>query len=370
MANSNIKLVRSLEQESNPATPHDPTAEIEAAVAKATQEVVLPSTTTPPPSSNASTPTTLTNFVKFIGTLGRIIQGLGRLIYWLVKSIFLYLRNHPFHAMLTLVLIGCLSLVVVTGTELHDRVILGEISEHTVNKIIRASKYTRDFRPPELSQRGPEEFLRVGAPEWAQREAIRAVLFNARRSGLSIEDQAALLAVVEVESGFNPVAKAPTTSACGLFQFVKATGITFGLKPENCMNPWLNAEAGIRHYLDHYERIVRSQINGLSGPERVFKTFELSYYIHHDGPGVVSSSNEVKATILSGTQFLFRVYDLLKDEQKSKEQAPTFSQLFAKNLWQFTNAISRRFANMTGHPQPDNEQLGSYDAAALAAKIS
>ena len=71
-----------------------------------------------------------------------------------------------------------------------------------------------------MRKRGAEEFLRVGAPVWAQREAVRAVLFHARKAGLSKEDQAVLLATVAVESGFNPSEKAPSTTACGLFQFV------------------------------------------------------------------------------------------------------------------------------------------------------
>jgi len=187
--------------------------------------------------------------------------------------------------------------------------------------------------------------LRVGAPEWTQKESVRAVLFHARKAGLPLVDQAVLLAVVEVESGFNPMARAPTTTACGLFQFVRATGNNFGLSRSECMNPWLNARAGVQHYLYNYQRRVGTHVEGLPGAERVFRTFELSYYLHHDGPDSRRPSNDVKATVLSGTQFLFKAYDALQKEAQSKQQAPTFAERFAENVWEVLNAIGSAFFN-------------------------
>jgi hypothetical protein len=52
--------------------------------------------------------------------------------------------------------------------------------------------------------------------------------------------------------------------------------------------------------------------------------FELSYYLHHDGPLSSDPSDEVKATVLAGSPFLFKAYELLAREQQAREQEPSF----------------------------------------------
>ncbi|MCB0344536.1 MAG: transglycosylase SLT domain-containing protein [Bdellovibrionales bacterium] len=252
----------------------------------------------------------------------------ARSSWWTLKTCGGYFRHHPFHAAFNTFLIASLWLVVKTGVRLHEELILAEISDATIDQVIEASTYTRQYTPVEVSKLGAQSFLRVGAPIWAQRESIRAVLYEARKAGLPIVDQAVLLATVEVESGFNPMARAPTTTACGLFQFVKATGLRYGLDPSDCMDPWSNAEAGVRHYLDNYKTSVEPYVRFLHGPERVFTTFEKSYYLHHDGPNSSDPSNDVKAVVLLGTQFLFRAYHILQDEAHSEVRAPTFAERF------------------------------------------
>ena len=258
-----------------------------------------------------------------------------------VAALVRYILKHPVHALITASLLVMLGLLVVTGANIHKQMILARISDQTVTKIIRSSRFTRNFNGEQIQAGNvAREVLRVGAPEWAQREGVRAILFNARKSGLSIEDQAVLLATAEIESGFNPMAKAETTSACGLFQFVKKTGELFGLAQENCMNPWLNAMAGVQHYIANYQKRVNDAVTDLVGPERLFRVFEVSYYMHHDGPASSNPSNEVKAVVLTGTAFLFKAHQILQKESESQEQEPSFAEEFSENFWGLVELIS------------------------------
>lgn len=268
------------------------------------------------------------------------VRATAKAMFFAVKAAISYLRYHPFHFLLTALLLFLLVLMVITSSGIHAKMIHGKISSETVEELIQASRYTRDFSSLNLNKSGADEIVQVGAPKWAQREAVRAVLFHARRAGLSIEDQAVLLATAEVESGFNPMAKAPTTTACGLFQFVKSTGIRYELSRADCMDPSANARAGVQHYLDNYNRTVASKTSHLHGAEKVFKTYELSYYLHHDGPNSSNPSNDVKAVVLNGTEFLFRAYDILKREEVSQKHAPSFLNRYTEHLFQVLHRMA------------------------------
>ena len=257
-----------------------------------------------------------------------------------------YLLKHPIHAALNLLLLCFLGLVIYTGSEIHQQMILSKISDQTIDRVIDSSRFTRNYDSEELTRSGAREFLRAGAPRWAQREGVRAILFNARRAGLSIEDQSVLLAIADIESGFNPMARAGTTTACGLFQFVRRTGEIFNLSTSDCMDPWLNARSGVEHYLYNYRHKIESQVQGLDPTERLFRTFELSYYLHHDGPESADPSNEVKATILSGTQFLFKAYRALRDEELRQAKAPTFAERFYETFSRFLDHAWREISNL------------------------
>lgn len=298
--------------ESNPA--HLPARLDQRPSAEAEPEILL-----------AKPPTILAVFLIFARESA---AALTRSSWWLLKTCAGYFRHHPFHAAFNVLLFAALWIVVQTGIRLHEELILAEISDATIDQVIEASAFTRHYTPGDVAKNGAQSFLRVGAPIWAQREAVRAVLYEARKAGLPLVDQAVLLATVEVESGFNPMARAPTTTACGLFQFVKATGERYDLSPRDCMDPWKNAAAGVRHYLDNYKNSVEPYVHHLHGPERVFATFERSYYLHHDGPNSSDPSNDVKAVVLLGTQFLFRAYHILQEEAHSEVRAPTFSERF------------------------------------------
>ena len=161
------------------------------------------------------------------------------------------------------------------------------VTENTLEKIALNSSFTRNYN---------NETKNVGAPIWAQKESIKAILFSAK--DLDLSHKAALLATAEVESGFNPLAKANTSTACGLFQFIKSTGRAYGLNQSNCIEPRRNSKAGVSHYLDLYNTKIKDQVSELEGIERAFRIFELTYYLHHDGINSQRPSSDVKACLL------------------------------------------------------------------------
>ncbi|MCB0310355.1 MAG: transglycosylase SLT domain-containing protein [Bdellovibrionales bacterium] len=251
---------------------------------------------------------------------------------FLFKSLVAYLKRHPGHSVLFSLLIAVIALLVVTGSSIQRQITDQQMLDQIVSELVIASKHTRNFELIQTEVRGIREFMRVGAPEWSQREGIKAILEAAKEADLSLEHQAVLLATAEIESGFNPVARAATTSACGLFQFVKATGAKFGLDQADCMNPLLNARAGVMHYLDNYKKRVEPRIKGLQGSERISRMFELTYYLHHDGPLSKNPSNELKAIVLGGIPFLFRSKAILENAEKRRNEAPTFVNRFGRQL--------------------------------------
>ncbi len=274
------------------------------------------------------------------------LVAVAQVFWWSLRLVVGYLRHHPLHAMFNLALLALFGLVLVTGSRIYEDVILTKISEDTIDRLIDASVYTRDFNSNGIRDRGTEEFLRVGAPEWTQRESIKAVLYHARRAGLSPLHQAALLATVEIESGFNPAARAPTTTACGLFQFVRKTGLVYGLQPSECMNPWLNAKAGVAHYVDNYNARVDKRVKDLTDDrERLFKTFELTYYLHHDGPLSSNPQNDVKAVVLTATSYALRAYNILLEEYRVRNDAPKFASIFAGEFWDLLSAVGFELSN-------------------------
>lgn len=269
-----------------------------------------------------------------------IVSFFLRLIFktvWVgLKTFLSYYSKHPIHALLNTTLLVALVVVIMTSSTLHEQLFLDRMTGETVRRVAEASRFTREYNSEKVKNRGLKEFLQVGAPRWSQEASVRAVLYHARQKKLSIEHQAVLLTIVEIESGFNPVARAPTTSACGLFQFVRGTGKLYELSDEDCMNPWLNAQAGVRHYVDNYKKRVEPDTSTLEKAEKVFRLFELGYYLHHDGPNSSNPSNDLKATILGGTQFLLQVYSILEDEMRSREKVTSFVDEFKKslhNLW-------------------------------------
>ncbi|MEJ2419753.1 MAG: transglycosylase SLT domain-containing protein [Exilibacterium sp.] len=291
-----------------------------------------PNSTYAPGNRSSSLLKAETTLRKSLRLLWIFIRAVVKAKWFTAVAVIKYCRRHPIHVVFNAVMLAILALVIVTSANLNQYFILNQISTQTLDEVVKASRFTRVHNAVRVKNKGLNELLMAGAPEWSQRESIRAVLFYARRENLSIEHQAVLLATVEIESGFNPLARAPTTTACGLFQFVKATGKRYKLSMENCMDPWRNAEAGVKHYIDNYKDRIQSETHALKGAEKAFRLFELSYYLHHDGPQSQNPSNDLKAKVLRGTQFLLQAYSILEKEKRTRQQVPTFEDQFKRNL--------------------------------------
>lgn len=96
---------------------------------------------------------------------------------------------------------------------------------------------------------------------------------------LRSEDQAILLAIARIESGFNPDAAATTTSASGVFQIVKTTANNLGLSQEKVFDAKSNILAGIELYQEN-AALLNKRFPTLQGNERAV----MLYAFHHDGP--------------------------------------------------------------------------------------
>ena len=248
------------------------------------------------------------------------------------KAAVVHFYQRPYHTLLNVIFLVILFFIIDTTAKIEDKIILSQISDNTINQIISQSNYTRRFDANKVDKNAKREFLQVGAPIWSQQSVVRAVLFYSRKEKLSIEHQAVLLAIVEIESGFNPMARAATTSACGLFQFIKATGERYGLKREDCMDPWLNAKSGIEHYLDNYEERIKTRVSTLKKSKKAIQLFEMGYHLHHDGQQSQSPSDKANSAILRGIPFLLKTHDILKEQSQSKENLTGVTEHLIHNL--------------------------------------
>ncbi len=105
-----------------------------------------------------------------------------------------------------------------------------------------------------------------------QRMSIDAIRAEARKAGMSVEQEAMVLAIAYIESGFNPDAAAGTTSAQGLGQFIRKTGAHYGLTDCNRWNIHEQSRALVEHTLDNYVAVERAALG-----------LEYVYARHHDG---------------------------------------------------------------------------------------
>lgn len=101
-------------------------------------------------------------------------------------------------------------------------------------------------------------------------------------------------AIAQIESGGNPAAQNPNSSAGGLYQFIDSTGKQYGLT--NKYDPYANADAA--------GRLMRDNYNSLSGTlGRAPNTGEL-YLAHQQGLGgaqkLLTNPNAPAASVVGG----------------------------------------------------------------------
>jgi hypothetical protein len=109
--------------------------------------------------------------------------------------------------------------------------------------------------------------------------ATWAIVNAAETAGFDIELTALLLTIASWESGFQADVRANSSSACGYFQFISATGQQVGMDWWQCMSPVGNAQA--------MTRIMRVYLTYLPKGKHDFlseATMKSIYLIHHDGP--------------------------------------------------------------------------------------
>ena len=95
------------------------------------------------------------------------------------------------------------------------------------------------------------------------------------RQGLSMRDTAQVIAIARLESGFNPDAAAPESSAAGVGQIINKTGEHYSLGEHNRFDIHDNVHALVSYYRDSKEL---AHAHGQSD------AFIYKYY--HDGPSV------------------------------------------------------------------------------------
>jgi hypothetical protein len=124
------------------------------------------------------------------------------------------------------------------------------------------------------------------SPE-VQSRVIDGLIEASRDAGLDARRTALVLAIVRVESGFNPDAAAGTTSASGLGQFIDRTGSAYGINDASRFDVQQQSRAVVAHCIDNL-RLAHSRGQG----------DEYIYKYHHDGPtrdygGLALSNREV-----------------------------------------------------------------------------
>src|SRR5512143_579480 len=169
--------------------------------------------------------------------------------------------------------------------------------------------------------REPAEWLRWGgAPVEHQASAIRAVVDALSATRPPIGVAAAILAIARVESGWNPYSRNPTSSACGLFQFIRATWASYEPSQERCFDPKANASAGVKHLVGLYRTHIAPRLTPLvpitTEAERVAWTYRMLYAFHYHGEGVPvaedGGSPEVQTVAEAGRPTLQGYFTILK----------------------------------------------------------
>lgn len=161
--------------------------------------------------------------------------------------------------------------------------------------------------PSTVSDQTLREFLRVGAVEagvprdadtwlrWGgaplehQASAMRAVVDALSEARPPIGVAAAILAIARVESGWNPYSRNPTSTACGLFQFVRATWAMYDESQERCFDAEVNATAGVKHLMSLYRRRIAPRVELITPltteAGRRAWTYRMLFALHYHGEG-------------------------------------------------------------------------------------
>ena len=156
------------------------------------------------------------------------------------------------------------------------------VSDATLGEFLRVGRVEAAI------PRDADAWLRWGgAPVEHQASAVRAVVdaLSAARPRISLA--AAILTIARVESGWNPYARNPSSTACGIFQFIRATWSSYDDSPDRCFDPQRNAAAGVKHLIGLYETYVAPRVSlaaeVTTGDQRAALAYRLLYALHYHG---------------------------------------------------------------------------------------
>jgi hypothetical protein len=153
------------------------------------------------------------------------------------------------------------------------------VSKKVLKKTVPYSNYDRPIE--ERAERAERGYSRNwgDASSATQTSVMQTILTSSK--DLSKEDQAILLGIARIESGFNPDAAATTTSASGVFQIIRSTGENLGISQKNIFSMKDNIKSGVKLFKENI-RLVDKKYPQLTGNERAV----MLYALHHDGPSL------------------------------------------------------------------------------------
>ncbi|MEY3784223.1 MAG: hypothetical protein RLZZ230_545 [Candidatus Parcubacteria bacterium] len=203
--------------------------------------------------------------------------------------------------------------LVIAGNNVYQISVESQVEEELISNIDRYASFKRDFRRTVASD-DQREFMNVGGPTWLRKVGMKAIITEARKAKLGVIETAVLLSIADRESGFNPLAKAKSTTACGISQFLAETGTRFGLSETACFNPVPNTNAQVRHFKKIInQNKVNYVLNGKTDQERLIFMFKEVYCRHHDGLNMKFCSETAEAMTAKSLPMLFGSYTVLSE---------------------------------------------------------
>jgi hypothetical protein len=253
---------------------------------------------------------------SFLGFVGHFSSFLLYKLAIMTKYVCKYYYLHKIRFFADIIYAIILVAFGLAGNAVYQISVDSQIEASLITDIDRYNKdYRREFRR-EVASNDPREFMDVGGPTWLRHSGIKAVITEARKAELSIMETSVWLAVAQVESGFNPLAKAQKTTACGVNQFLKTTGEQFGLSASACFNPGPNAHAQAKHFKKiMHQPVVQAALYKKTGRERLIAMFHEVYCLHHDGVNTKSCSSVVDEMTQKGLPMLLGSYKTLNTAQ-------------------------------------------------------
>ena len=174
-------------------------------------------------------------------------------------------------------------------------------------------------------------------------KVIEAIEAAAEKNGVDLD---IMLAMAIYESGFNPYARTPLSSAAGLYAFLKGAGASYGLQnyPKGFYDPGANADAAARMINNNISTIEETTGRPMSADDEY-----LIYVAHQQGPAGMrniyrsaqrgfprATRNDVHGNIMNQGSYLRGIY---------MKGGPKAFLDFYKNKFSRTKSLGRQIAN-------------------------